>query len=65
MLPFHNNKQLLQKPGYTLEYINIGDTMECLDPLDKDHLAVLIFGALQLLTDGIDQLVQVEHQTFV
>ena len=39
--------------------------MQCFDPLDQHHLAVLVLRGPELFTNGFNQLIQIKHQTFV
>lgn len=39
--------------------------MQCFNPFDEDHLSVVVLAIPQFGADGVDQLVQVEEQSFV
>ena len=65
ILGLDNDEKFFQKPWNAPEHIDICDRMQCFDPLDEYHLAVLVLRGPELFTNSFDQLIQIKHQTFV
>ena len=42
VLSLHDDKKFLQESWDAFQNVDISDGMKCLDPLDENHLAVLV-----------------------